>query len=162
MTPAPPTIAILEARDPDHMDRVRELFREYREQVGECSCFEDFEDELRTLPGDYTLPGGRLLLAWDGDALAGAIALLRLSGGACEMRRLYVRARWRGSGLGRRLATTLLAEARAAGHGCMVLETLPRMTEARALYGSLGFVEAPRWQGDPVEDNIYMRLDLAL
>lgn len=161
MTPAGTAVAIADGRDPEDMDRVRALFREYREQVGECSCFEGFEDELRTLPGDYAPPGGRLLLACDGEALAGGIALLPLTGGACEMRRLYVRARWRGSGLGRRLVTALLHEAGAVGHTRMVLETLPRMTEARALYASLGFAEAPRWQGDPVEDNIYMRLDLA-
>ncbi len=160
MTPADP-IAIVEARDPGDMDRVRALFREYRAKVGECSCFQDFEEELRTLPGGYAPPRGGLLVAGDGDALAGAIALLPLAGGACEMRRLFVRPRWRGLGLGRRLVIALLDRARAAGHARVVLETLPRMTEARALYASLGFVEAPRWRGDPVADNIYMRLDLA-
>jgi putative acetyltransferase len=153
-------VSIVDARDPDDMDQVRAMFREYREQVGDCSCFEGFEDELHTLPGGYVPPGGCLLLARDGDELAGGIAMLPLTDGACEMRRLYVRARWRGTGLGRRLVSTLLDHARAAGHARMVLETLPRMAEARALYASLGFVEAPRWQGDPVEDNIYMRLDL--
>ena len=144
------------------MAHVRALFRDYQQWLGVDLDFQDFEDELRSLPGKYAPPGGCLLLACDGDAVAGGVALRPLGGGVCEMKRLFVRPPWRGQGLGRRLAEAIVAEARAAGHARMCLDSMERLGEALALYRSMGFVPGPAHCHNPLEDVIYLQLDLKL
>jgi ribosomal protein S18 acetylase RimI-like enzyme len=120
-------------------DAVRDLFLEYGESLGFNTCFAGLDQELMTLPGDYASPRGCLLLAKEGGDAAGCVGVRPLDESKCEMKRLFVRPRYRGAGLGRRLAETAIARARATGYRRMFLETLPSMREARALYGSLGF-----------------------
>lgn len=153
-------IAIVQAEGAGDMDHVRALFVEYQEWLDEPICFEGFEDELRGLPGEYAPPRGRLLLARDGAAIAGGVGLWPLAGGDCEIRRLYVRPSWRGRGLGRRLAGTVVAEAAGAGYARVALHTLDKMPEAQALYRSLGFVDAPPYHASAKECAIYLVLDL--
>jgi len=120
---------------------VRRLFGEYAGLVAEALCFQNFDEELEALPGAYAPPGGVLLIARDGDTAAGCVALRRLDAGTAEMKRMYVRETHRGTGLGRRLAAAVIEEARIRGHGRIVLDTLPKLTTAIALYRDLGFRE---------------------
>lgn len=124
-------------------ERIVALLREYETAIGVSLCFQSFAAELDGLPGDYAPPGGELILAREPetDALAGCVAVRPVPGkpGLCEMKRLYVRERARGSGLGRTLALAASAEARRVGYTAMCLDTLPSMTAAQALYRSLGF-----------------------
>ncbi|MGM9490452.1 GNAT family N-acetyltransferase [Ideonella sp. YS5] len=124
-----------------------------------------FEAELAGLPGAYAPPAGRLLLArWQGES-AGCVALKPLAGGGCEMKRMFVRPALQGRGIGRALATTLLDEARRAGHEWMQLDTSIRQEEAAGLYRSLGFreVPAPETLAGPLRDwLVFMRRDLRL
>jgi len=121
------------------VDAVRDLFLEYGESLGFNTCFGGFEQELTTLPGEYAPPSGILLLAMEGGARAGCVAVRPLGEGVCEMKRLYVRPQFRRLGLGRRLAESAIATARTAGCRWVNLDTLPAMVEARALYSTLGF-----------------------
>ena len=115
------------------------LFGEYSSLVAEALCFQNFGQELEALPGAYAPPGGVLLIARDDDTAAGCVALRRLDASTAEMKRMYVRETHRGTGLGRRLALEVIEAARKRGHGRIVLDTLPKLTTAIALYRDLGF-----------------------
>ena len=145
------------ARLPDDVPAVRGLFREYAAGLGIDLCFQNFEAELAGLPGAYAPPAGRLLVAEaDGD-LVGCAALRPQAPGVCELKRLYVRPAFRGRGLGRRLLEALLAEAVAAGYREAVFDTLQSMTEALALYRSLGFHPTEPYNEHPVCGTLWFR-----
>jgi putative acetyltransferase len=134
---------ITPATNPEFLALVRRLFEEYAESLDTDLGFQDFSAELAGLPGCYAPPQGRLLLALDGQVPAGCVALRQLDGKICEMKRLYVRPQYRGTGLGRLLAERVIAEAKLAGYRQMRLDTLPSMAPARLLYQQLGFREIP-------------------
>lgn len=130
---------------------VRDLFLEYAGSLNFSLCFQDFETELEGLPGAYAPPRGTLLLAQDGGEAAGCVGVRPLDAGRCEMKRLYVRGQYRGSGLGRQLAERAITFARGAGYRSMLLDTLPQMTAAVRLYRELGFMPcAPYYDNTPI------------
>ena len=133
----------------------RALFQEYADWLGIDLSYQDFERELATLPGAYAPPPGRLLLAEIDGVAGGCIALRPLEPGVGEVKRLYLRADFRGRGLGRRLAEMIVAEAHAIGYRALRLDTLARLTEANALYGSLGFRPIAPYYLNPTEGVLY-------
>jgi putative acetyltransferase len=139
---------------------VRELFEEYAGSLGIDLGFQDFRAELERLPGSYAPPEGRLLLGIEGGAPAGCVALRPLEPGIAEMKRLYVRPAFRGTGWGRRLAKRIIAEAVEAGYTSMRLDTLPSMAGARGLYLSLGFREIPAYRHNPILGAAFLELSL--
>ena len=144
--------------------QTREIFLEYARSLAIDLCFQDFEDELASLPGDYAGPRGALILARVDEVVAGCCALRPLDASdypnAAEMKRLYVRKAFRGFGLGRQLAEAILDEARRAGYSTVLLDTLDDMEAARALYEDLGFVEIPPYYHNPHAGSHYLKVDL--
>jgi len=126
--------------------------------------FQNFEEELLNLPGDYAAPRGALWLITVNGNLAGCCALRPLDSvdypNACEMKRLYVRPSFRGLGLGRLLVDATLESARMADYDCILLDTLDSMESARALYAELGFHEVPPYYHNPLAGAHYLKADL--
>jgi putative acetyltransferase len=145
----------------ERLERVRELFLEYARSLDFSLCFQGFDEELHALPGMYAPPGGRLLLALEGDEAQGCVGLHALDGDRCEMKRLYVRPRWRGAGLGRVLAQAACEEARAIGYRAIRLDTIGQtMQAAIALYRTMGFHEIPPYRKNPIASALYLEKDL--
>lgn len=156
-----PRLSLTQVESPAQIEQARELFLEYAQSLGFSLCFQSFDEELATLPGDYAPPGGRLLLANYRDQLAGCVALHGLEPGICEMKRLYLRPQFRGRGLGRVLAETIIAEARLIGCRQMRLDTVePVMPNAVAMYRRLGFKEIEPYRPNPIAGALYMELVL--
>lgn len=145
---------------PDDREAVQALLREYADTLGIDLAFQRFDDEVAGLPGRFAPPDGRLLVATDHGRIVGCIALRAVDGERCEMKRLYVRPQTRGTGLGRRLAEAICAEARAAGYRSMVLDTLPTMAAAQAVYRALGFGATTPYVFNPIPGTRYLALDL--
>src|SRR5262245_36991094 len=148
------------ARFPDDLPVVRALFEEYAAGLGIDLCFQGFAEELAGLPGRYTPPGGGLWLAFEGDAVAGCIALRAIGPPTCEMKRLFVRPAFRGRGVGRLLAEHVLAAAGAVGHKRIVLDTLPSMGSAIELYRALGFTPIEPYCANPVPGALFLGKEL--
>jgi putative acetyltransferase len=156
---------LIQAINPDEVALARQLFEEYASWIEISLCFQGFDKELAGLPGDYAPPKGRLLLAIENDQpaqVAGCIALRPLSDNACEMKRLYVRPRFRGRGLGRELVAAVVEAAREIGYESMRLDTLPgKMDQALAMYRRFGFKEIEPYYENPVVGATFMELSLA-
>ena len=158
---APADIVVTLADTPELLAAARELFVEYAEALGIDLCFQDFDAELASLPGEYVDPGGALLVALVDGQPAGCVALRPLLDAdypnPCEMKRLYVRRPFRRFGLGRILAAQLMEHATRAGHSTLLLDTLTDMEAARGLYESLGFEEIPPYYFNPIAGSHYLK-----
>lgn len=151
---------IIDGHDPQFISEVRRLFLEYADSLKVPLDFQDFDEELNSLPGAYTPPTGCLLLAISDQEFAGCVALRQLEKNICEMKRLFVRPQWRGTKLGRILAETIIQRARDGGYQFMRLDTLPSMDRARKLYSSLGFYEIEPYRFNPIAGTSYMEVKL--
>jgi GNAT superfamily N-acetyltransferase len=157
------TFCLVKARNPGDIAAASTLFREYADWLGIDLCFQDFENELKTLPGKYAPPEGELILALSpaGDALA-CVGVRPLDGTAvCEMKRLYVRPSARGTGIGRALVEAIIQSAEEFGYAEMKLDTLPGMDSAMALYQQFGFRQIPAYYDNPVPGVRYLGRFLA-
>jgi putative acetyltransferase len=151
----------VQAESPAHVAQARELFLEYAQALGVDLCFQNFEQELAGLPGQYAPPEGRLLLAECDGQLAGCVALHLWEPGICEMKRLYLRPSFRGKGLGRVIAEKIVTEARNIGYQRMRLDTIePIMKDAVEMYRKLGFREITPYRPNPIAGATYMALQL--
>ncbi len=162
MTPA--SISLSPAQQPDDLDLIRGIFREYAGTLNVDLAFQDFETELGGLPGEYAEPRGALVLARVDGEVAGCCALRPADSAdypnAAEMKRLYVRKPFRGFGLGRLLTEHILDQARLAGYSTVLLDTLDDMEAARALYEDLGFTEIPPYYHNPYAGAHYLKVEI--
>ena len=149
---------------PEELEATRGIFEEYAAQLDIDLCFQNFDTELASLPGEYAAPQGILLLAMVDGSIAGCCAMRPLHGvdysDACEMKRLYVRQAFRRLSLGRQLTEAIVDAARVAGYHHLLLDTLSDMESARALYADLGFEAIPPYYHNPIAGAHYLKLAL--
>ena len=151
----------------EHPEEICALFGEYTDFLvagdpvfARYLKLQHFDDELNDLGVKYGPPEGCLyLLRVDGQS-AGCGGMKRLDEGRCELKRMYIRPAFRGLGLGRAMALRIISRAREAGYREMLLDTLPFLTAAQALYRSLGFCEIERYNDSPMTGSTYMLLRL--
>jgi len=151
---------IVPAESQEDFHQVKSLFSEYASLLGFDLSFQNFEEELANLPGEYSTPTGALLLARDRDAVAGCVALRRLIDDTCEMKRLYVRPAFRRNGIGRALSIAIMELARKRGYNRMRLDTAGSMKEAIQLYHSLGFKQIQPYRYNPMPGALFLELAL--
>jgi putative acetyltransferase len=164
MSSGEPTIRVVDASDGTRIKLAESMFRSYADEfadsIAETLCFQGFEAEVAGLPGRYAPPSGCLMLAMDGEAPAGCVALRDLDDGTCEMKRLYVAPTCRGRGAGRLLVGEVVRRAEWLGYRRMVLDSFPEMAGALALNRRYGFVESdPHWD-HPADRAVFMQRPL--
>lgn len=142
------------------LEQVRGLFEEYWASFGFTPCFQNFGDEVAELPGKYAPPGGLLAMALRDGEPAACIALRQFDAERCEVKRLYVRPRFRGCSLGRTMMDWVIAEARRMSYREMVGDTMPVMAHALDMYRRMGFEQTGPYAENPTPGAIFIRLKL--
>lgn len=151
---------IVFAKNKQEIAAVHRLFREYENFLDVDLCFQQFEEELASLPGKYAVPDGALFLAMDTETAAGCVGLRKTDTGVCEMKRLFVKPGFRGKGVGRMLAEKTIREAKTLGYKKMRLDTMDWLKEAARLYESLGFQQIPPYYHNPISGAAFWELNL--
>jgi ribosomal protein S18 acetylase RimI-like enzyme len=157
-----------QSSDEPSIEAARALLIEYGQFVLSVEgparfCFGKLDDEARGLPGSFAPPENGLLLAYVDGQAAGCVtwrAMAAIPGG-CEMKRLWIRAAFRGLRLGESLTLELLKQAADAGYSTVYLDTFPEtMGSAHRMYRRLGFVECERFHNNATPGIAFMRKDL--
>ncbi|HXN35807.1 MAG TPA: GNAT family N-acetyltransferase [Opitutaceae bacterium] len=152
--------SILSASSPEHYARARKIIEDYQRWLGIDLCFQNFQDELASLPTMYGPPRGAILLAeMDGED-AGCVALRDMGAGVAEMKRLYVAPDYRGLGIGRSLTEEFILTAQQLGYSAVRLDTIPRLGVAYTIYQKFGFRKIARYNNNPDPDTIFLELAL--
>lgn len=136
---------------------LRERYQSVPGLIANVREHQNLAAELEALPEKYGPPAGIVLLAERDGQITGGGAYRDIGDGICEMKRVYVRERFHGLGIGRLICEELIARASAAGYCAMYLDTGFLNTEALALYERLGFRERDAYLDYPPEIGPHMR-----
>lgn len=151
----------------DYKKEIKALFTEYTNMLieGDESFkayleIQNYDHELENLEEKYGRPWGRLYIVFYKDSLAGCIGLRKIDDTTCEMKRLYVKPEFRKKGIGEHLVKKIIIDAGETGYSKMRLDTLPFLEAATKIYKKYGFREIPCYNNSPMDNSIYMQLDL--
>ncbi len=141
------TISISQIETAEQIDAVRALVREFTDFAFKLDpgakntyAFKGLEEQLAALPGIFAPPDGAFLLVTVDGAPAGCVAFFGHGDGICEVKRMYVRPKFRGLQLGEKLTQSLIKQARSQGYRKMVLSTFYKLKAAQHLYSKAGFL----------------------
>ena len=164
---------IYQARSAEDFANVRELLLEYltwtiaqtKQVLGEDVDVEVMLANSMSKLDSYMPPDGQLLLASLEGIPVGVVFLKKLREDACEVKRMYVRPGYRGKKIGYKLLDQLIINAKNAGYQSILLDSGRFMSQAHALYRSVGFKDIERYpeseMGEGFEAHmVYMQLDL--
>jgi putative acetyltransferase len=153
-------VRLLQATTPHQWNEARRLVREYAASLDVDLSFQNFAEELEQFPSEYAAPTGAFILAEDEGRYVACIAVRQFADGIGEIKRIKVAPAARGRGLGRVLVERIIAEARKLGYRSLLLDTLPFMKEAQALYLSMGFQATTAYRFNPIAGSVFLRLEL--
>lgn len=154
------TVRLLQAQSPHEWDEARRLVREYAASLNVDLSFQNFDRELEHFTSEYAPPEGAFILAEHDGQYVACIGVRHFADEIGEIKRLYVVPAARGTGLGRTLVERIIVVAREMGYRSLLLDTLPFMKEAQALYLSLGFKPTDAYRFNPVAGSAFLRLEL--
>lgn len=146
--------------DRSFIEEVKLLFLEYAQSLNVDLSFQNYEEEFKELPGKYGPLQGALILVLVNGKGVGCIALRKISEDICEMKRLYVKDDFKGLGIGIKLITMIIEEARRLKYSYIRLDTLPTMKKAQDLYTSLGFYDIEPYTYNPIKGTRFMEYKL--
>ena len=151
----------------DYKDEIKSLFTEYTEYLVENDVefkkyleIQKYDNEIENLEDKYGMPWGRLYIAFYENQVAGCIALRKLNETECEMKRLYVKPEFRNKGIAKMLVEKVISDSKEIGYSSMLLDTLPFLQTAIKMYKKIGFYEIGCYNDSPLDNTIYMKLDL--
>jgi putative acetyltransferase len=159
-TGAEPSIELQQPQSPEDWLQARRLVEEYAASLNLDLAFQNIAHEFEHLANEYSAPTGAFVIAREHAVALGCAGVRRFADGDGEIKRLYVVPAARGRGIGLRLARHILAEARRLGYARLLLDTLPSMQEAQALYVSLGFKPTAAYRFNPLPGAAYFELSL--
>jgi putative acetyltransferase len=151
---------LLHATTSHQWDEARRLVREYAASLNVDLSFQNFDQELEHFTSEYAAPNGAFILAEHDGQYVACIGVRRFADDIGEIKRLYVVPAARGTGLGRALVERIIDVAREMGYRSLLLDTLPFMKEAQALYLSLGFEPTDAYRFNPVAGSAFLQLEL--
>lgn len=151
----------------DYKDEIKSLFTEYTEYLVENDVefkkyleIQKYDNEIENPEDKYGMPWGRLYIAFYENQVAGCIALRKLNDTQCEMKRLYVKPEFRNKGIAKMLVEKVISDSKEIGYSSMLLDTLPFLQTAIKMYKKIGFYEIGCYNDSPLDNTIYMKLDL--
>ncbi len=151
----------------DYKDEIKSLFTEYTQYLVENDSkfkeyleIQKYDNEINNLEDKYGVPWGRLYIAFYENQVAGCIALRKLNETECEMKRLYVKPEFRNKGIAKTLVEKVISDSKEIGYSSMHLDTLPFLQTAIKMYRKMGFYEIECYNDSPIDNTIYMKLDL--
>ena len=145
----------------DCLDEVKKLIIAYSNELNRDLSFQNFDKELSNLKEKYTYPNGKVICCKTEDnEVIGCVAFTKHSDVRCELKRLYVLPEYRKFGIGKKLLESIIEEARKDNYKEIVLDTIKPLKSAIKLYEKYGFKEIPSYYNNPMDDVIYMKLDL--
>jgi ribosomal protein S18 acetylase RimI-like enzyme len=146
--------------EPRDREAVSRELAAYLAHIGEDLDADGIDHDIAHWERQYDGVSGTLLVVESpAGAIVGTAALRSLAPGVGEIKRMWIRPACQGLGLGRRLMSRCLAEARGRSLRVLRLDTERRMQSALSLYRSAGFTEIPDYNGNP-RAQIWMELEL--
>src|SRR5262249_47323892 len=130
---------VIHAFELRHGPAVVELIGSVFAEYGMAFDPSDFDHDLLTIQTYYLDRGGWFFVLSDGGRVVGTVAALPQNGAECEIKRLYLRAPYRGRGWGRVLLEHILAQIGRAGYREAVAWSDVRLDTAHHVYARLGF-----------------------
>ena len=151
---------IREALFPDDTTSLVEVIREYVRWLDMDLSYRGFEAEMASFEQIFTLPSGMFFIAEAEREIAGCAGLLRHTGGTAEVKRLFVRERYRGLSLGEQLVSAVVRKSKSLGFSKLILDAVPQTKFAQGLYERMGFTETLPYYVNPVEGTRFFEMKL--